>query len=285
MTTLLLMPNVVVVMLALSLPLTHPLLSSRGFGADAFSTAIPVGARTTTAGVTIGTSSALPNVARDTGSVGSHRLSALSTDFLAAAEEEYDDDVDGSASERDLLGGRTIPSDRSCGGDSRRRSLLLRLSSALLISRQALLSSPLPSAAATTIINKVGPPLTESEALDRLVSARKSIDYLLSNYDDICAGGGDNVRRYLGTVGASSGLVGVTKVMKALEGRADDFVEYTETATEVNQAIQQADGSAYMAIFVTSSTSYDPPSKYFGQAKVEVLNAKKALDELARMVN
>ena len=50
-------------------------------------------------------------------------------------------------------------------------------------------------------------------------------DYLLHNYDSICDGGGDNVRRYLGTVGTSSGLFGIQKAMKALSERADDIVE------------------------------------------------------------
>ena len=115
--------------------------------------------------------------------------------------------------------------------------------------------------------------------------------YLLQNYDEICEGGGDNVRRYLGTVGTTSGLFGIQKAMKALAERAEDIVECelrdivmqcshlfwachilctilqntidTELSREIEQTIEQADGSAYMAIFVTTSTSYTPPAKYF----------------------
>ena len=130
---------------------------------------------------------------------------------------------------------------------------------------------------------KVGK-LTIREAEDRLRLARKSAQYLLDNYDEICEGGGDNVRRYLGTVGTTSGLFGIQKVLKTLAEKADDVVEYTETSAEVEKCIQQADGSAYMAIFVTTSTSYTPPAKYFGDAKVEIKRLIIALDQLAELV-
>ena len=130
---------------------------------------------------------------------------------------------------------------------------------------------------------KVGK-LTMEEAEDRLRLARKSAQYLLENYDEICEGGGDNVRRYLGTVGTTSGLFGIQKVLKTLADKADDIVEYTETSAEVEKCIQQADGSAYMAIFVTTSTSYTPPAKYFGDAKVEIKRLIIALDQLAELV-
>ena len=130
---------------------------------------------------------------------------------------------------------------------------------------------------------KVGK-LTMEEAEDRLRLARKSAQYLLDNYDEICEGGGDNVRRYLGTVGTTSGLFGIQKVLKTLTEKADDIVEYTETSAEIEKCIQQADGSAYMAIFVTTSTSYTPPAKYFGDAKVEIKRLISALDQLAELV-
>ena len=86
-------------------------------------------------------------------------------------------------------------------------------------------------------------------------------------------------------MGTTSGLLNVGKTLAALRDRADDIVEYTETADEVEKCIQQADGSAYMAIFVTTSTSYDPPSKYFDQGKVEVKRLVVALDKVAGLIN
>ena len=132
---------------------------------------------------------------------------------------------------------------------------------------------------------KEGKALTEEEAVARLREGRKSAQYLLDHYDEICAGGGDNVRRHVGTVGTSSGLFAIGKVMTALADRADDFVEYTELSNEVLKSIQQVDGSAYMAIFVTTSTSQTPPEKYFNDAKIELKRTIKALDDLAALID
>ena len=126
--------------------------------------------------------------------------------------------------------------------------------------------------------------LSMEEAEERLRTGRASVDYLLNNYDEICEVGGDNVRRYLGTVGTQSGLFGISKAMKTLADKADDIVEYTELSREIEQCIEQADGSAYMAIFVTTSTSYTPPAKYFADAKIEVKRLAKAMDDLAVML-
>lgn len=134
---------------------------------------------------------------------------------------------------------------------------------------------------------KVLPPLQFEEAEIKFREGYKTINYLLDNYDEICEGGGDNVRRYLGTIVGKnpSGLVGIGKVMKALQDRADDFIEFTETSEEVIKSINQADGSAYMAIFVTTSTSYTPPKKYFDDGKIEVKRCKQAMEQIAAMVD
>lgn len=39
-----------------------------------------------------------------------------------------------------------------------------------------------------------------------------------------------------------------------------------------------------MAIFVTTSTSYTPPAKYFKDAKIEIERCAKSMDELAGMI-
>ena len=78
----------------------------------------------------------------------------------------------------------------------------------------------------------------------------------------------------------NSGLFGIQKVMKLLQEEADDIVEYTETMNEINAAINGADGSAYMAIFVSSSSSSTPPQKYFDDAKIEVKRAVLSMKDL-----
>lgn len=132
---------------------------------------------------------------------------------------------------------------------------------------------------------KVGKDLSPEQAKQRVKDAIASLEYLLNNYDQICEGGGDNIRRYLGTVGTTSGVYGIIKTMKILQNEADDIVEFTETMNEVNTSINQADGSAYMAIFTTSSTSGVPPKKYFDDAKTETKNAIKALNDLAKQLD
>jgi hypothetical protein len=132
---------------------------------------------------------------------------------------------------------------------------------------------------------QIGKDLTPEQAKERLKEGIKSLDYLLKHYEEICEGGGDNVRRYLGTVGTSSGMYGIIKVMKVLQNEADDIVEYTETMNEVNASINGANGSAYMAIFVNSSSSSTPAEKYFADAKIETKRALKALQDLAQVLD
>lgn len=126
-----------------------------------------------------------------------------------------------------------------------------------------------------------GKPLDSASARDRFQKGQKSLDFLLDNYDEIVLGGGDNVRRYLGTVGTTSGLWGISKVLKKLREEAEDVVAFTDAETEVESALRAADGAAYMAIFVTTSSSSIPPEKYFEDARREAQLAKKYMDDIA----
>ena len=130
-------------------------------------------------------------------------------------------------------------------------------------------------------------PITPEEAETKFIEGYKTLCYLIDHYPEICEGGGDNVRRYLGTIVGTppSGLVGIAKTMKVLEDKADDFIEYTELADEIVKTINQADGSSYMAIFVTTSTSYTPPQKYFNDGLIEIKRCKKSMEELAKMID
>ena len=51
----------------------------------------------------------------------------------------------------------------------------------------------------------------------------------------MCRGGGDNIRRYLGTVGTTSPLYGIKTVFKYLQEDAGDIVEFTENMNEVRE--------------------------------------------------
>ena len=171
-------------------------------------------------------------------------------------------------------------------GVSRRSVLQAPLFAALAGATALMTQEPLPAAAKTG--EKIVAKLTVEEAEAQFQEGYKTINYvLLDNYSQVCEGGGDNVRRYLGTIISNppSALVGISKSTTALEDRADDFIEYKEMSNEVITSINQADGSAYMSIFVNTSTSYTPPQKYFDDAKIEVKRCKKAMKELAAMVD
>ena len=116
---------------------------------------------------------------------------------------------------------------------SQRRSFLNKISTTFLIATtttSTIIPTTITNANAVVLDNsqiKVGTlkELTPEEAEQRFREGRETLDYLLTNYKEVCDGGGDNVRRYLGTVGTSSGLFGIKKAMKTLSDRADDIVE------------------------------------------------------------
>ena len=135
---------------------------------------------------------------------------------------------------------------------------------------------------------QVGKDLSLAEAEQRFQQGQTSLDYLLEQYEMICdQGGGDNIRRYLGTVGMTSGLYGITKVLKVLQdtpAAQENLVDYTETMEAFNAAVTGADGSAYMAIFAGSSTSTIPTTQYYQDAKLDIQRANHAMQELAKQL-
>jgi hypothetical protein len=120
---------------------------------------------------------------------------------------------------------------------------------------------------------------------ERLAQARISLAYLTDNYDTIRAGGGDNVRRYLGTVGTTSGLYGIMKVLKELQKEAEDIVEYTEGMSEFEYSLLGADTAAYSANFVEHSSAKTKPEVFFKDAKREIDNMKVQLDKMVSELN
>jgi hypothetical protein len=54
--------------------------------------------------------------------------------------------------------------------------------------------------------------------------------------------------------------------MKQLQEDADEAVEYTEMMNEANSSISGADGSAYITMFTTTSTSGILRRQYFDEA-------------------
>ncbi|GMI45807.1 hypothetical protein TrCOL_g10951 [Triparma columacea] len=147
-----------------------------------------------------------------------------------------------------------------------------------------LLTNPTPAKAAydVSVTNKAISikPKSSEEARKRFQEARTSINYLLQNYDTICEGGGDNIRRYLGTVGTSSPLYGIKSVFKYLQEESEDIVEFTENMNEFDRNLTGADGQAYSSMFVEFSAAKGTTKDYYKEAFKEVQMMKKAIDNM-----
>ena len=128
---------------------------------------------------------------------------------------------------------------------------------------------------------KAGEALGVEASKARFVEAQRSLGYLLDNYDDVVKGGGDNVRRYLGTVGTSSGMYGISKVLKELQEEAADIIIYTETMIEFDAALRAADTAVYSANFVEFSAAKTKPEKFFEDARTEAKRMQVYLNEMA----
>ena len=130
-----------------------------------------------------------------------------------------------------------------------------------------------------------GTKLSAEDGKKRFSLARKEVQYLLDNYDEISQGGGDAVRRYLGTVGVASNMYGITKVVKDLRDEAEDLVEFTETANEFEAYMFQADGAAYQSLFVEHSSAKGTPASFLATAKKDIFSMQAYMDDLARQLN
>uniref|UniRef100_A0A7S1US29 Uncharacterized protein n=1 Tax=Grammatophora oceanica TaxID=210454 RepID=A0A7S1US29_9STRA len=130
-----------------------------------------------------------------------------------------------------------------------------------------------------------GAKLSAEDAKRRFLLARTDMCYLLDHYSEISKEGGDAVRRYLGTVGVTSGMYGITKVLKGLQDEADDIVEYTETMEEFNAYLYQAEGAAYQSLFVEHSSAKGTPESFLATAKQDIVQMKKYMDMLASQLN
>lgn len=125
-------------------------------------------------------------------------------------------------------------------------------------------------------------PKTEEEARQRFEDARKSVDDLLSNYVKISKGGGDNIRRYLGTVGTTSSLYGIKPVFKLLQDSSDDIVEFTENMNDFDRYLTGADGQAYSSMFVEFSAAKGTSQDYYDAALVEIKAMRDCLVKMEK---
>jgi hypothetical protein len=131
---------------------------------------------------------------------------------------------------------------------------------------------------------KPGIPLGVEKAKQRFKDAIADVDELVENYDAICKGGGDNVRRYIGTVGVTSHMYGITKVLKELRDEAEDIVDFTETYNEFEAYLFQAEGAAYQSLFVEHSSAKGTPETFLARAKEDIIQMRKYMGDLAKQL-
>ena len=87
---------------------------------------------------------------------------------------------------------------------------------------------------------------------------------------------GDAVRRVVGSVGTSSPLFGVDKVLKIVGSDLDakgavDFIDFTELSDEVVVKLRETNDMAYSAIFSDASGNYGRP----GQGRKDYLERSR----------
>ena len=129
--------------------------------------------------------------------------------------------------------------------------------------------------------------------LPLLDASGKTLDELSTSWDKI-ATDGDNVRRYLGTVGVTSPLFkirgGLKGVLKANDlPDAFDAVAFAEASEQFLAELQDAEGDAYGAQFADYSTSVgsggqSPSATMLGKARKDVERAQRSYAEILRLL-
>lgn len=136
-----------------------------------------------------------------------------------------------------------------------------------------------------TLAFQAGVPFGVDTAKERFRDAMNTIDDLVTNYDTISRDGGDNVRRYLGTVGTTSALYGISKVLRVLQREANDIVVYTECMNDLEYWLRDADTAAYSSMFVEYSAAKSRPEQYIRDAKVAIQHMKDTIHTMALELN
>lgn len=163
--------------------------------------------------------------------------------------------------------------------------------SAPLLRRQVLASIGAAALSAPPSVLAVGPagasvpPLTPAGAASErlwldvparevVVRSEAVVSDALQGWSKLVAGGGDAVRRVLGTVGVNSPLYALRKALRTLAAEDPDLLEASE---ELQGKLRQADFLAYSANFAMSSGSACPDS---GDSADEGYVGRRKCDEM-----
>mmetsp|Transcript_6452 Transcript_6452/g.9234 ORF Transcript_6452/g.9234 Transcript_6452/m.9234 type:complete len:209 (-) Transcript_6452:796-1422(-) len=129
---------------------------------------------------------------------------------------------------------------------------------------------------------------TQETALTQWKASVSTIDNLLENWSTISAGGGDAIRKELGTANFgkdTSPLFQIDKAFKVLrENDNVDLIEFTEQSEEFSNALARADTMAYSANFAGGSGKPTPPQVYIDKAKKEVEGLQQIAKSLSSLL-
>ena len=130
-------------------------------------------------------------------------------------------------------------------------------------------------AAAVAAVAALAPAAARAEPRDQWIAAQKEIDSILADWP--IAGGGDGIRRRIGTVGATSPLFDIEKTCRKLIPTADDPVAFAEALEEFVSGIARVDGMAYSSNFAGGSgkPSENSATRYIERSKDELVALKK----------
>ena len=123
---------------------------------------------------------------------------------------------------------------------------------------------------------------TPAAAKKQIAAGYVELGKLADDFDKVTStGGGDGVRRVLGTVGTESPVYLIEPAFRLLFEEDDTLpMEYIEKLESLMRNLSSADSEAYSAIFIEFSSAKGKPADYFARSKAAVKGARADWKEM-----
>ena len=170
------------------------------------------------------------------------------------------------------------PTSTALDASSNRRSFL---SGTTVVATAILQLTTYPTAASAAATK-------QDAALTQWKASVATIDNLMENWGTISKGGGDAIRKELGTANFGTEISPLFQIDKAfrilIENDDIDVIEFTEKSEEFTNALAGADAMAYSANFAGGSGKPTAPKVYIDKAKTEVEGMQKIAKSLSSLL-
>jgi hypothetical protein len=157
-------------------------------------------------------------------------------------------------------------------------------SSSLLVSEAAFATGNMPAVIGevTKMDSSVKKASTPAAAKKQIAAGYVELGKLADDFDKVTStGGGDGVRRVLGTVGTESPVYLIEPAFRLLFEEDDTLpMEYIEKLESLMRNLSSADSEAYSAIFIEFSSAKGKPADYFARSKAAVKGARADWKEM-----